>query len=104
MNIRGISALIGLACASSLFATDVPDRNTAKTMLARVPLSFERNAGQAADESAAWVGRGQGYSVTLGATGATIVPAAPGRADAVRMTFLNARTQAESTPLEPLPG
>lgn len=73
-------------------------------MLAQVPLSFERNAGQAADKSAAWVGRGQGYNVTLGATGATIVPAAPGRSDAVRMTFLNARPQADSSPLAPLPG
>jgi uncharacterized protein (TIGR03437 family) len=93
-----------LACASSLVAAGVSDRNTAKTLLARVPLSFERNAGQAADKSAAWVGHGHGYGVTLGATGATVVPAAPGRSDRVRMTFLNARPQAGSSPLDPLPG
>ena len=104
MSIRRISALIGLACASGLFAADVPDRNTVSKFLTRVPLSFERNAGQAVDKSAAWVGHGQGYRVTLGAIGATIVPAAPGRSDAVRVTFLNARPQADATPLDPLPG
>jgi hypothetical protein len=104
MHIRRISALIGVACASSLLAAGVPDRDSVSQSLARIPLSFERNAGQAADKSAAWVGRGYGYGVTLGATGATIVPSAPGRSDVVRMQFLNARPGADSKSLEPLPG
>ncbi|MGB7758226.1 MAG: SBBP repeat-containing protein, partial [Bryobacteraceae bacterium] len=104
MHIRRISALTGLACASSLLAAGAPDRNTVSKFLARVPLSFERNAGQAADKSAAWVGRGYGYGVAVGATGATIVPSAPGRSDVVRMQFLNALPGAGSRPLEPLPG
>ena len=70
----------------------------------RLPLSFERNVGQTADPSAAWVGRANGYGLALSATGATIVPAAPDRSDVIRMQFLNARPTAVAKPLEPLPG
>ena len=101
---RRIPVLAALACASSLLAAGVPDHNTVSKFLARIPLSFERNVGQVADKSAAWVGRANGYSVALGATGAIIAPAAPSRSDVVRMRFLNARPQASGLPLEPLPG
>jgi hypothetical protein len=70
----------------------------------RIPLFFERNAGQAADKSAAWVGSTNGYRMALSATGATITPAAPGRSDIVRLQFLNARPEATAKALEPLPG
>jgi len=69
-----------------------------------MPLSFERNAGQVAEESAAWVGRANSYRVALGATSATIIPAAPGRSDVVLMEFVNARKAATAQALEPLPG
>jgi hypothetical protein len=104
MHIRRMAALIGLAYGSGLFAANAPDRHTASQFLAKIPLSFERNAGQVADKSVAWVGRGNGYRVALDATGATIAPSASARSDMVRLRFLNARPEAGSQPLEPLPG
>jgi len=104
MHIRRMTALIGLTCGSCLFAASVPDNNTVSKFLARIPLSFERNAGQVADKSTAWVGRGNGYRLALSATGATIAPSASDRSDMVRMQFLNAHPEAGSQPLEPLPG
>src|ERR1017187_1606190 len=101
---RRIPVLAVLACAGSVLAAGVPDHKAISKSLARIPLSFERNAGQVAEKSAAWVGHANGYSVALGATGATIVPAARGRSGVVRMQFLNARPEAVSKPLEPLPG
>jgi hypothetical protein len=105
MRVIGHVALASaLFFATGVLAASLPDPNTVSKFQARVPLSFERNAGQIADKSAAWVGRGNCYSLALSATGATIVPSAPGRSDVVRMQFLNARPQAASEPLEPLPG
>lgn len=99
---RNLTA-ISLACASSLFAASVPDKDTVRQSLARIPLSFERNAGQSADQSAGWVARGNGYSVAIGATGATVIlPAA--NAARVDMRFLDAHRQAAGRPMEPLPG
>ncbi len=98
-----ISLLASLVWAASLLA-GVPDHNSVSEFMARIPLFFERNAGQAADKSAAWVASTNGYRVALSATGATITPAAPGRSDIVRVQFLNARPEAAAKPLEPLPG
>jgi hypothetical protein len=72
--------------------------------MARTPIFFERNAGQAADKSADWVANANTYRMALNATGATITPAAPSRSDILRMEFLNARPEATARPLEPLPG
>ncbi len=101
---RGIVCLAGLACGSGLLGAGVPDQGSVSKFMARMPLSFERNAGQVADRSASWVGHANGYSVALGATGATIIPTAPGRSDAVRMQFVDARPGPAAGPLEPLPG
>ena len=98
------SGLLALTWASGLFAASVPDRDAVSAILARMPLSFERNAGQVADRSDVWVGRANGYGLAIGASGATIVPAAPGRSDVIRMQFLNARPTATAKPLEPLAG
>ena len=89
--------------ALSETATPAIVRNQVAANL-RLPLSFERNVGQVADASAAWVGRANGYGLALSATGATIVPASPDRSDVIRMQFLNARPAAAAKPLEPLPG
>jgi hypothetical protein len=94
----------GLICASFLFGGDAPQRETISKFLARMPLSFERNQGQAADNSADWIGRANGYRLALSATGATIVPAAPGNSDVVRMQVVDARPAAASEAFEPLPG
>ncbi len=98
------SLLTALICTAGLLAAGATDRNTAEKILNGMPLSFERNAGQVAGESAKWVGRANGYRVALDATGATILPAAAERSDVVRMEFVNASPQASGKPLEPLPG
>jgi hypothetical protein len=97
-----LSAVIGLVCGSVLFAASVPENTAASQFRARMSLSFERNAGQSTDRSAAWIGHASGYRVALGATGATIT--APGHSDVVRMQLVGARANALSRPLEPLPG
>jgi hypothetical protein len=101
---RSISLLTALICASGLFAAGASDRNTAETFLNRMPLSFERNAGQAVGSRSEWVARANGYRVALDATGAAILPSAAGRSDLVRMEFVNARPEASGRPLDPLPG
>jgi hypothetical protein len=105
MRVIGQTALAGiLFCATGVVGAGVPDHKNVSKILARIPLSFEQNTGQVADKSAAWVGRGNGYGLALSATGATITLSAPGRSDVVRMQFLNARPDAPSEPLDPLPG
>ncbi len=98
------SLLATLICTTSLVAAGAADRNAAEKLLNRMPLSFERNSGQVAGKRAEWVGRANGYRVALDARGATIMPAAAGRSDVVRMEFLNALPRASGRPLEPLPG
>ena len=94
---------MSLACASGLFAADAPRKNTIAQSLAHIPLSFEKNAGQIADPSAVWVARGNGSSLALGATGATVIlPAAHG--GTIGMQFLDARPNAAGRPIEPMPG
>ncbi len=91
-----------LMCAS--VPAGASERDIAEKFLNRMPLFFERNIGQVAGRSAEWVGRANGYSIALDAKGATILPAAAGRTDVVRLEFVNGRQQGSGNPLEPLPG
>lgn len=95
---------VGLICAGVSFGAETAERATMSRFLTRIPLSFERNAGQAVYNSAGWIGHADGYRVLLSATGATIVPEAPGRTDAVRMLLADGRPDARAKALEPLPG
>lgn len=104
MRRQPVLASAALVCTSVLAGAETPAPDTASKFLAHIPLSFERNAGQTAGTSAGWIGQANGYHVALSATGATLVPVAPGRADVVRMQLLGARPHVAAEALEPLPG
>ncbi|MGD0361405.1 MAG: SBBP repeat-containing protein [Bryobacteraceae bacterium] len=107
MDRRRALAALSMACASGLIAAGTPGKDAIKQSLAQIPLSFERNAGQIAgqieDGSSGWVARGNGYSLAIGATGATVMLPAPNK-EAIGMRFLGARADAAGQPLEPMPG
>ncbi len=104
MRFLQLPSITALICVVGPVTVLAADRNDAGKLLNRMPLSFERNAGQVEAGSAAWVGRANGYRVALDATGATILPAAAERAGVVRMEFVSAHPQATARPLDPLPG
>jgi uncharacterized protein (TIGR03437 family) len=66
----------------------------------KLPVSFERNLGQAASETQ-FFSRGSGYSVYLNPTGAVLSLSQSG---VVRMTFAGANPAAQVTGLDQLPG
>ncbi len=100
---RLLSSVLVLVCASFLATAETANRDAVEKLLSRIPLSFERNAGQAA-KSAAWVAHAGGQSLAIDATGATVASPSANGSGAMRMEFVNARPNANGKPLDPLPG
>jgi hypothetical protein len=73
----------------------------ATSALARLPLSFEANQGQA-ERRVKYLARGHGYVLHLTATEVTL--AAHSRSGVLRMQFAGGNRHARIEPLDPLPG
>ncbi len=99
---RYLSVLFGgfWVAGASISAAALDAGSVAKS-ISTARLGFERNAGQFGDSSADWLATGKGNRVALNSAGAEVVS---GTAGTVRMRFVNARSDAAGTALEPLPG
>ena len=91
--------LLGLACVPGPARASTPTGDR----MARLPLAFEPNRGQALPP-VLFVSRGQGYTLSLTSTGASLALRRPGAAAVLRMNVLGANPRATVSGIGELPG
>jgi uncharacterized repeat protein (TIGR01451 family) len=87
-----------LMCASTWAQPTSPARP--QNLLAKLPLSFERDSTQKASGPAKYLSRRPGYTVSVNSTSVEV----SGRNGMVRMTLIGANRHARIEPLDQLPG